>query len=252
MSAKKKTVKKSKEEITFLNLPKSKKVDGKMIPYISYSQHSSFNETSEEFYYQMILQYVFGIKMSSRFQIFATYGSHCGEYIETQGEKRGDLLSDKDCEIMDKIMKDFPEGSEYEREIWIDRGNYYILGFIDQWCPTDDAMCDVNDFKTGNISKKGAHYASPKYAQTTLYSFAETLKGLKIRDSFVTMLDRGGNPMSETNPTELHLTGEIKKILTPYSDERAQKILTEMDDTAVRLASLKTTYDKLKTLTFQL
>lgn len=236
----------------YLNLPKSKTINGKKFPYISYSQHSSFNEDSEEFYYQMILQYIFGIKMSSRFQLYATYGNHCGEYIETQGKKRGDLLSDSDCEIMDKLMKNFPKESQYEREIWIDRGSYKILGFEDRWTPVGKKACNVEDFKTGNVSKKAAFYASEKYGQTTLYCHAEVEKGLEINDSFVTMLDRGGNPMSESDPTKLYLTGKIEVIPTPYSKERADKILAEMDDTAVRLASLKTTHDKLKTLTFTL
>lgn len=238
-----------------LNLPKQKK--GK--PYISYSQHTSFKETNDEFRYQMILQYVFGIKMTSRFELFATFGNHCGEYIETKGEKRGSLLSDNDCEILDNVMKDFPETSEYEREVWIDRGNYFILGFEDRWEPIAATKeggpitsCDVEDFKTGNVDKKGPFYASEKYGQTILYGYGEEQKGIKVRDCFVTMLDRKGNPMSDTNPTKLYLSGRIEKIPTPYTKERAEKVLADMDDTAKKLASLKTTYDKLKTLTFQM
>lgn len=243
----------------YLNLPKSKEIDGKLYPYISYSQHTSFNETNQEFYYQMILQYIFGINMDSRFQIFATYGSHCGEYIETKGKKRGDLLSDEDCKILDNVMKDFPKNSEYEREVWIDRGNYFILGFQDRWEPVMATKkggavtaCDVEDFKTGNVDKKASFYASEAYGQTTLYCYAEELKGLKVRNSFVTMLDRKGNPMSDTNPTKLYLSGVVKKIPTTYSKKRAEQVIKEMDDTAVRLAALKTTYDSLSTLTFQL
>lgn len=236
----------------YLNLPKKKKVDGKLIPYISYSQHSSFNETNEEFRYQMILQYIFGVKVPSRFELFGTYGNHCGEYIETKGKKRGDLLSDNDCKILNEVMKDFPEGSEYEREVWIDRGNYFILGYEDRWELISPKLCDVEDFKTGNIDKKGPFYASDKYGQTTLYCFSEQEKGLEIRNSFVTMLDRKGNPMSDTNPTKLYLSGRVEKIPTPYTKERAEKVLASMDETAAKLASLKTTYDKLKELTFQI
>jgi len=236
------------KKVEHLNLPKSK--DGK--PYISYSQHSSFNETSEEFYYQMILQYIFGIKMESRFQLFATFGGHCGEYIETKGKLRGDLLSDGDCAVLDKVMKDFPTTSEYEREVWIDRGNYFILGFEDRWTPTTKGACQVEDFKTGSIEKKEAFYASQSYGQTTLYSHAEVLKGLSISESFVTLLDRKGNPMSDTNPTRLYLSGEVIKIPTPYSAERAKKVLASMDDSARRIASLKTTHDKLKELSITL
>lgn len=248
-----------KKNKQYLNLPKSKEIDGSFIPYVSYSQHSSFNESNEEFRYQMILQYIFGIKIPSRFQDFADYGSECGEYIETKGEKRGEMLSDKDCDILNKVMKDFPEESEYEREVWIDRGNYFILGYEDRWEPiagSDNTnkvvLCDVEDFKTGNIERKGDFYASEKYGQTTLYGFSEEQKGIEVRNSFVTMIDRRGNPMSETDPTKLYLTGKIKKIPTPYSTERAQKVLQSIDKTAEKLSSLKTTYDKLKELTIEI
>jgi hypothetical protein len=200
----------------------------------------------------MILNYVFGIKIPSRFDDFAVYGGECGEYIETKGEKRGEMLSDGDCDILNKVMKDFPKGSEYEREVWIDRGNYFVLGYEDRWEPIGKKQCDVEDFKTGNADKKIPFYSSEKYGQTTLYSFAEEQKGLKVRNSYVTLLDRKGNPMSDTNPTRLYLSGRIENIPTPYTTERAEKVLKSMDDTAKRLASLKTTYDSLKTLTIQL
>ena len=237
----------------YLNLPKKKKIGNKLLPYLSYSQHTSFNETNDEFRYQMILQYIFGIKIPSRFAVFADYGTHCGEYIETQGKKRGKMLSDADCKVLDKLMEGFDhEMCEYEREIWIDRGNYFILGFEDRWEAVPPKSCIVEDFKTGSISKKAAFYASEEYGQTTLYAFAEEERGLKIAESYVTLLDRKGNPMSETDSTDLYLSGEIKKIPTPYSKERAEKVLTAMDETAKKLASLKTTYDVLSKLTFQL
>lgn len=235
-----------------LNLPRRKEINGVDYPYISYSQYSSFNDESDEFRHQMILNYIFGIKLESRFQAFADYGSQCGEYIETKGEKRGDMLSDKDCEILDKLRKDFSNYSEYEREVWIERKGYHILGYEDRWEPLNNNSCNVEDFKTGNISKKASHYASGNYGQTVLYGYAEEQRGIKVKDCFVTMLDRGGNPMSETNPTKLYLTGEVKKISTPYSTKRAEEVLKKMDETAHKLDSLKTTYDKLKELVIKL
>lgn len=232
-----------------LNLPKSK--NG--IPYISYSQASSFRETNDEFRYQMILQYIFGIEVKSRFEDFAVYGNNCGEYIETKGEKRGEMLSDNDCEILDKVMKDFIEGSEYEREVWIERDGYAILGYEDRWTPTGENECEVEDFKTGNISSKRAFYSSEAYKQVLLYCyFEDTIKGNKIKDSYVTMLDRKGNPMSLTDPTKLYLTGEVEKISTPYDRARAEEFLKDLDNIALEIASLKTTYDSLKDLTIEM
>lgn len=241
-----------------LNLPKSKEVNGVQEPYISYSQYTSFNEDSDEFRYQMILQYIFGIKTVSRFEDFAVYGNHCGEYIETKGEKRGDMLSDNDCKILDDIMKDFSKDCEYEREVWIPRPKqgYNILGYQDRWEPlgVDDNgfWCNVEDFKTGSIERKRDKYLDESYGQTTLYSYyEEAIKGHKVEESYVTMLDRAGNPMHRTNPTKLYLTGKTEKLPTPYSIERAERLLKKIDDTAIRLASLKTTFEALKDLTVE-
>lgn len=238
-----------------LNLPRVYKDEkhpdrvGKV--YMSYSQYSSFNETGE-FRYQMILQYIFGIKMESRFQAYADFGTHCGEYIETKGAKRGSMLSNEDCKILDNVMKDFPKTSEYEREVWIKRNGYYILGFIDKYVPLENKYCTVGDFKTGN-KKKVDKYSSEEYGQTTLYSFGETEKGSTVKDSYVTLLVRSGNPSPMYGePTPFKLTGEVVNIPTPYSKERAEKVLEKMDRTAEKISSLKTTYDKLKTLTFKL
>ena len=219
--------------------------------YMSYSQYSSFNETGE-FHYQMILQYIFGIKMESRFQAYADYGTHCGEYIETQGAKRGEMLSDADCKIMDGIMKNFSDKSEYEREIWIKRNGYHILGFIDRYEPLKENYCSIGDFKTGN-EKKVEKYSGEDYGQTTLYSFAEEEKGALIKDSYVTLLVRTGNPNATyTEPTPFSLTGKVINIPTPYSKERANKVLKKMDETALKIASLKTTYDSLSQLTIKM
>ena len=234
----------------YLNLPKSREVDGKTIPYMSYSQYTSFNEIGE-FHYQMVLNYLFGIKLESRFGAYAEYGTACGEHIEDKSRKDHPMLNSKDKGILGKYIDGLPEHCQYEREIWLERKGYFILGYEDVFIEDQGDGVEVIDAKTGSIVKKGPFYASDKYGQTNLYAyFEDTVKKNKIKDCKVIMFDRVGNAMKE-DPDELHLSGQVKDIPTPYSRERAEKVLAKMDATAVKLASLKTTYDALKTLTFK-
>jgi hypothetical protein len=239
-----------------LNLPRKykdeKHPDRIGLPYISYSQHTSFNEIGE-FHYQMILNYIFGIKVESRFQAYADMGSASGEYVEDKSKKENPLLNEKDKTILNKYIDSLPDDCEYEREIWIKRDGYHIYGFEDVFYPEKKKGegVEVVDVKTGSIVKKGPFYASESYGQTNLYAYYEdVIKGNKIKDCRVVMFDREGNAMKE-NPDELHLTGQVKDIPTPYSRVRAEKVIKKMDNTAKALSSLKTTYDKLSTLTME-
>lgn len=239
-----------------LNLPKKykdeKNPDRIGLPYISYSQHTSFNENGE-FFYQMVLNYIFGIKVESRFQVYADMGSATGEYVENKSKKENILLNEKDKAILDKYIDNLPDDCEYEREIWIERDGYYIYGFEDVFYKekVKGEGVEVVDIKTGSIVKKGPFYASEAYGQTNLYAYYEdVVMGNKIKDCRVVMFDREGNAMKE-NPDELHLTGKIEKIPTPYSRARAEKVIRKMDKTAKEISSLKDTYDVLSTLTME-
>lgn len=219
------------------------------LPYVSYSQHTSFNETGE-FYYQMVLQYIFGLKIDSRFKAYSNFGSDTGDYVNPYDKDKNGLLNDKDRDILNNFMKDIPEDCEYEREVWIERDGFFILGYSDIFYQDKGDGVEIVDLKTGSIIKKEKHYASEDYGQTNLYAYYEdTVKENKIKDCRVVLFDREGNAMKDI-PDELHLTGLIKHIPTTYSRKRAEKVLKGMDKTAKDLSSLKDTYDKLSTLTF--
>lgn len=214
-------------------LPKFEKYNGK--PKLSYSQITSFKDPL--YRSQYILNYFFGIPDPGN--IYAFFGGQVGEYIETNGEIIGDMLDEGTMKVLDDLER--PEGSEHEVEIVIDRGDYVIQGFIDRMYPVDGGI-EVLDFKTGNIDKKAAFYGSQDYQQTTLYSYALEQEGHTIKKSFVKLLGRKGNNMGGNM---LRLSGAIKDIPTPYSQERAEIFLAKTDKIAKEISDLYETYNYL-------
>jgi hypothetical protein len=237
-----------------LNLPRKYKNEdnpdrvGKV--YMSYSSHGSFsNPNNQEFFNQAVLRYIFGIDKVSRFEAYSAFGSAAGEYLEDKSKKDNALLNEEDNKFLDTLIDQIPDGGEYEREVWIDRGSYHILGFEDLWLEKVKGKSDVCDFKTGSIVKKEKDYADmSKYFQTRLYAYYEdVVLGREINACYAILLDRSGNAMADP-PEELHLTGQLKKIETPYKREDVEKFLTKMDKTAKYVADLNTTFQSLNSI----
>lgn len=258
-----------------LNLPriykatdkKFKKHNGKA--KLSYSQHTSWKDPQYKNSY--ILGYIFGIPQPPNF--WAGFGTYCGTSLEYR--MKPDSAKGKDKETLDKAFeyfnvkdvetliradKMFPENAVYEREIVLDRGSYVTQGFIDvnydSKIPVGDVsetVANIIDAKTGgkNSKTKGtAFYASDKYGQTKLYMKALVEEGEKPGYCGVVFLDRTYE--GEFEDPILHLSGEILEVETPYTEEKVEVLLKDMDNTAKEISELKDTYDKLKELTFQL
>ncbi|MFT6125801.1 MAG: hypothetical protein ACJAVA_000242 [Flavobacteriaceae bacterium] len=266
-----------------LNLPriytsasdKFKKHDGRA--KLSYSQHTSWKDIQYKNSY--ILGYIFKIPQPSNF--WAGFGSFCGTSLEYRMDvhkaegKDKELLDDafgyfnkKDIETLHKANILFPTNSVYEREIVLDRGSYVIQGFIDVNF-TKEVEIDkkkvkqevVIDVKTGGKDSKTkgtSFYESDKYGQTRLYMKALVEEGETPGHCGVVFLDR----IYETERTHpgttscfeepiLHLSGEIIKVETPYTEDKVKVLLKDMDKTAEEISSLKSTYDKLSTLTME-
>lgn len=189
---------------------------------LSYSQYNSW--ISPLYREDYIRSYFMGKRDDSG--VFAKFGSACGEYLEKKTIDRK-WLTDSDIKVLDAVPR--YENSRYEVEIVIDRGWYVIQGFIDQETAITDSSICIIDFKTGNITTKKDYYGSKEYQQTTIYSHQRHLEGQSIHYSGVTLLGRKG---MGTLGSRLYLNGPILNIETPYSVERAEEFLLEMDAVA--------------------
>lgn len=207
-------------------------------PAISYSTYSAFKE--EGYRGEWLANKFLGLP--SEGSIFTEFGSSVGNYQETG--KPQEYLSTSDMEVLDKETPANPL-AEYEREVVIDRGSYIIYGFIDRLLGVESMEVDLADFKTGAIDKKAKEYASDDYQQTTVYSYGLEQEGFKINSSSVVLFDRKGNTLEQGNKNVLRLTGRIEHIPTPYSKERAEKFLLEMDKTAKKIEEYWKLYQKV-------
>jgi len=205
---------------------------------ISYSTYNSFIEDG---YRGSWFANKF-LKLPSEGNIFTEYGSSVGNYQETGIIQP--YLSDFDMSVLDKEYPANPN-AEYEREVLIDMGEYVIYGFVDRILGMETGELDIDDFKSGSIDKKASEYASEDYGQTTLYAHGLKLEGYKIKSSGVVLFDRKGNTLEEGHHNQLRLTGEIEKIDTPYSEERAKKLLKKIDDVAKQISDYYTLYQKI-------
>lgn len=204
------------------------------LPKISYSQYSSWNDPLYK--NQYILGYMFGIPQPGN--IFSDFGGYCGIFLETGGEECHPSLTEETIATLRKIER--PANAEYEKETVLVRetqyGSYSVQGFIDQTFDNEDGTTTVIDLKTGNPDSKIEYYGSKKYQQTTLYSYyLDTMENKKIGYSGVILACRKGNGRGVH---VLRLPGQLEHIPTPYSRERAETFLLEVDRTVKEISDM--------------
>lgn len=209
-------------------------------PKGSYSQYSSFLDP--EYNLDYYRQYFLRKEIPSG--EFAQFGSEVGELIETQGDVKGEALSMQDVGIVMENV-DFPPNCVYEDHVVVDFGNFVVEGYIDRCEYLEDGKVRLKDFKTGNADVKDKYYASEDYGQTTLYSYQKEQEGSSIDYSGVTLLGRKGNKIGGDGNWKMRLSGVIKEIPTPYSKERAKKLLSKMRETFEQISEEYKIYKKL-------
>ena len=219
--------------------PEFNKYNGRY--YISYSQLTSYLD--ETYWMEYYTQYFSGIK--SEGNDFSEYGGIIGSTIEQIGcnQEVTTEISREDLEII-KATFNFEGDNKYEDPCIIDFGDFILIGYADKVL-YEGTEVEVMDVKTLNLDKKADYYASKDYRQTTLYSYYFETRGYKIKDSYVFGFGRKGSSLDGQGNFKMRLSGEVKKIPTPYSKERAEEALAYVRETTKKISEDWKIYNKL-------
>lgn len=209
---------------------------------LSYSQYNSWKDV--KYHNEYIKKYFCGLDVPGN--MFTEFGSEVGEYKEWLGNKKvglepvNKMLSVENKKFLQSL--EYPDNCIYEDLIVVDCGKFVIEGYIDRSWYLPKKLLRIYDFKTGSIAKKTAEYASPDYGQTTLYCYQKKQEGYIIDYSGVILFDRAGN---NSVKSPIRLTEKIENIPTPYTDQRAEKLLDSMCMVAEEISENYNQYLKL-------
>ena len=199
---------------------------------LSYSQYTSYkDDLYRNDYY---VQYFSGIQLPGN--DFSDFGGYCGTKIEhiALGKEYDTPLSSADIKILTEKIE-YPPNCVYEDEICVDFGDFVAEGYIDRSEYIGNGV-KILDYKTLNLDTKKAYYESEEYGQTTLYSYDREQAGFEILDSAVCGLGRKGSSLDGKGNFKMRLSGDIEYIPTPYSKERAKKVMDDMRKVAKQIS----------------
>lgn len=188
-----------------MNLPKKDK-DGN--PYLSYSQISLFLKNKQEYYDRYVLENPFNGNA------YTDFGSKVGEALESNyfsdfSIKEANTL--KNCIRLD----------EFEKEVKLDFGNFYVIGFIDT--NTKD-YTRIIDYKTGGKGKE-LQYKSDEYTQLCYYALSlRQMYGITPKKAQVNFITRDGNAF---RGEKLTVGNDTLLIDVDISYERLKKVYNQ-------------------------
>lgn len=231
--------------------PEYKKYDG--WNKISVSQNTSFEDDLYRGGY--IAKYMMGYPEEQG--IFAYFGNACGDYINTQDQRIDEYLDDADKKPMDEIIKEHPEGSEFEYEILIDLEPFglkktVLQGFSDRQNTTEEGKTDICDYKTLNLAKKKEFYASEEYVQLNIYGYGLEELGFQIGETYVIGLGRKGNTLDKAaihektgNSLAIRLSGEVERIDNQYDREQAISNIKGIVANCIKISDYYKVFNKI-------
>lgn len=181
------------------------RVDDKGVCYISYSQHSKWKRDKKDY----IKSYFFGERFEGN--AYTDFGSRIGEALE-KNDFSGFTKEEQ------KVLKRITRLDEFEREIKLDFGDFYVLGFIDT---NDKDLKILIDYKTGALNKV-SEYEADKYDQLGIYAAAiEQETGKLPEQAHVELIERVGNAFKGE---DLSLGKEVIQIPQDISPEKIAEI----------------------------
>lgn len=217
---------------------------------ISYSQYNSFLDSLYKGQY--FATYFDGIPDPGN--IFSDFGSMCGEYLDTSNQKKHPYLDASDIKTLNSVIKDHPEGSQFEYEIVIDLEPFglektCLQAFADR-LSEEKEYTSVVDFKTG-ADTKTAYYTSDEYEQLDVYCYGLEELGFKNLSPMVILLGRNGNVLDKqalhfngkTN-MGLRLNGNIFPLVREYNRKHSLQVLQKIADTCVQISDYYSVYNK--------
>ena len=196
-------------------------------PYISYSTMNSWFDYRNDF----IKQKLIGIKLPSG--VYAELGNYLGCAVEIgqfSDENPHGFIGQENVDL-DKYRK---PNAEYEKLIVIDKGDYFMVGFIDIYYESE-GLKYLEDNKTGG-NKKESEYSSDEYLQTVYYNYA--LGGDCITG--VNFFRREG---SHVRPP-LKLSTEQFYIPITYNETRVDKAMKKLELAVKEISEITTVYNK--------
>ena len=209
------------------------KVDENGEMYISYSQVTLWKRSKREY----IRRYFFGEDDTNEMlQVYGDFGSKVGEALE-----KGDYSEFESVGV--KLLKGVPRLDLFEKEVRFEFDGFYVKGFIDS-CSKD--FTHIIDYKTGDIDKKAADYASDDYIQVALYAAAiKQMHNVTPTTGQVVLIGRDGNAFKGE---ELTLSGEVKNIDLDVSEMRLAEVAQEVLAITKEISDYYKAYLKLNEL----
>ena len=222
-----------KQKIT---LPKTDKVTGR--PYLSYSQISTWKKSKRDY----MRQYFFGEDFSGMSD-YMDFGSKVGNALESNN------FSDFN-KTEQEFLKTLPRYDEFEREVNLDMGEFFVKGFIDtnttENTEKGELVKKIADYKTGEIEKKESAYTSDDYIQLDIYAAAiQQETGVLPEEINVFLIDRKGNAFKG----EPLVLGDSYITITKKVDaKRVEQVKNEVHQIALEISDYYQLFLKLKTL----
>lgn len=222
-----------KQKIT---LPKTDKVTGR--PYLSYSQISTWKKSKRDY----MRQYFFGEDFSGMSD-YMDFGSKVGNALENNN------FSDFN-KTEQEFLKTLPRYDEFEREVTLNMGSYFVKGFIDtntkENTPAGELVRKIADYKTGDVDKKESEYASDDYIQLDIYAAAiQQETGVLPEEVSVFLIDRTGNAFKGE---PLRLGERYVTITKKVDDERVKAVMNEVNKIAQEISDYYQLFLKLNGL----
>lgn len=210
------------------------KVDKKGEMYISYSQITLWKRSRREY----IRQYFFGEDSTNEMlQKYGDFGSKVGEALENNDYSEFKEADDR------KFLKKMPRLDIFEKEIRLEFEGFYVKGFIDSCSKSFE---HIIDYKTGDIDKKVADYASDDYIQVALYAAAiKQMHKVAPARGEVILIGRDGNAFKGE---ELTLNGDMRHIDLDVSEGRLAEVTQEVLTITKEISEYYKAYLKLNEL----